>query len=171
MCWSWRALRRGCSQLCVAVIAAAAADPALRTLAAPALPVRAGGPHCSPLALSVCYRHPHWHWECGKTSTPEVEVRALSEVWPWTPLHLVQLGPQGHRRVLKQLDRVIRHAGRFTFLERSTVSVRSGRGATRNRAALGVRYARSTRTGTLPLSPHSVVCNHAAGFASSPSAS
>ena len=50
------------------------------------------------------------------------------------------------------------------FASRAFRQLRMGRGATRNRAG----HARSTRSGTLPLSPHSVVCNHAAGFASSP---
>ena len=34
--------------------------------AAPSLAVWAGGPHCSPLSLSVRLRHPHWHWECRR---------------------------------------------------------------------------------------------------------
>ena len=33
---------------------------------APSLAVWAGGPHCSPLSLSVRLRHPHWHWECRR---------------------------------------------------------------------------------------------------------
>ena len=54
---------------------------------APSLAVWAGGPHCSPLSLSVRLRHPHWHWECRRHahtrggSAPTVCSMAL-EIWP-----------------------------------------------------------------------------------------
>ena len=76
---------------------------------------------------------------------------------------LTALLPLGDGGWDKELDRGIRHASRFRIASRAFRQLRMRRGATRNRAG----HARSTRSGTLPLSPHSVVCNHAAGFASS----
>ena len=51
------------------------------------------------------------------------------------------------------------------FSSVSTVAL--GEGCNQEPCQASARHTRSTRSGTLPLSPHSVVCNHAAGFASS----